>query len=136
MRERPYRIFYVGKISDTFDIIVPNYFANFKYVKVKAINLGLDISYEYSNNIGLFCNYHSFDAFYGTGTHYLNNPSEINEFMFNFSPLLEGMKAPYAYLPYNNLYRFYFKDLSEMQTPSEITLILELEPVNFNWFLS
>ncbi len=132
MRERPYRIFYAGKITDTFDVIVPNYFANFKYVKVKAINFGLDITYEYSNNIALFCNEHSFDAFYGRGTQYLQHPSEFNNYMFNITPLLDGMKSPYAYLPYRNQYRFYFKDLSEIQTPSEITLVLELEPINFN----
>ena len=132
MRERPYRIFYAGRIDQSFDVIVPNYFANFKYVKVKAINLGLDITYDYSNNIGLFCTAHTFDAFYGTGTRYLSNPMEMNNFMFNITPLIEGMKSPYAYLPYENQYRFFFKDLSETQTPSDITLILELEPINFN----
>lgn len=132
MKERPYRIFYVGNISERFDIIVPNYFANFNYVKVKAINFGIDVSKDHSINIGLFCSHHSFDAFYGTGTRFLNNPSEINRYMFNVTPLLEGAKPPYTYLPYDKQYRFYFKDLSEGQIPSGITLILELEPINFN----
>ena len=52
--------------------------------------------------------------------------------MFNVSPLLEGMKSSYAYLPYTNLYSFYFRDLSDAQIPTDITLILELEPINFN----
>lgn len=132
MRERPYRICFIGKINDMFDIIVPNYFANFNYVKVKAINFGIDVTNEYSINIGLFCRHHSFDAFYGTGTRFLNNPSEINNYMFNVTPLLEGAKPLYAYLPYTNHYQFYCRDLSDGQIPSGITLILELEPINFN----
>ena len=132
MRERPYRIFFIGKITETFDIIVPNYFANFNYVKVKAINFGLDISNGQSKNIGLFCSKHYFDAFYGNGSKYLNNPSEINRFMFNIVPLLNGMKTLYAYLPYQNQYHFYFRDLSDGQIPSDISLVLELEPINFN----
>ena len=132
MRERPYRIFFCGKNTEMFDVIVPNYFAKFKYVKVKAINLGLDNSYDYSKNIALFCRHHTFDAIYGRGTHYLQNPSEFNDYMFNVSPLLEGTKSLYAYLPYTNLYSFYFRDLSDAQIPTDITLILELEPINFN----
>lgn len=132
MKERPYRIFFCGGISERFDIIVPNYFANFNYVKVKAINLGLEVTNDYSVNIGLFCRHHNFDAFYGKGTRFLNNPSEINNYMFNVTPLLEGTKPPYAYLPYDKQYSFYFKDLSDGQIPTGITLILELEPINFN----
>lgn len=132
MREKPYRIIFIGKLGETFDITVPNYFAKFNYVKVKAINFGIDITKDRSTNIGLFCFNHYFDAFYGEGTRYLSSPSEINRFMFNITPLLEGMKPPYAYLPYQNQYKFYFRDLSEGQIPSEISLVLELEPVNFN----
>lgn len=132
MREKPYRIIFIGKLGKTFDITVPNYFAKFKYVKVKAINFGIDITKDHSINIGLFCFSHYFDAFYGEGTRYLSSSSEINRFMFNITPLLEGMKPPYAYLPYQNQYKFYFRDLSEGQIPSEISLVLELEPVNFN----
>lgn len=132
MRERPYRVCFAGRIGETFNIIVPNYFANFNYVKVKVINLGIDVPPDNSTNIGLFCFDHYFDAFYGDGTKFLKNPSEINRFMFNIIPLVNGVKSQYAYLPYRKQYTFYFRDLSAGQIPTELTLILELEPVNFN----
>ena len=130
MKEKPYRILYCGHDAEWFDIIVPNYFANYKYVKVKCVNAGVD-SLDYISNIGLFCNEHCYDATYGGGVTFLQ-PSEYESFMFNLAPLINGSKSVYAYLPYRNIYRFYAKNLTENAGRTELTITLELEPINFN----
>ena len=134
MKERPYRILYCGKDMEMFDILLPNYFANYKYVKVKCINAGVD-EYDYISNVGLFCRNHFYDATYGGGTSLLERP-EFNYFMFNFANVINGSKSVYAYLPYSNRYTFYTKNLTVNPGRTQLTLILELEPINFNWFLS
>lgn len=113
-----------------FDILLPNYFANYKYVKVKCINAGVD-SFDYIYNIGLFCNNHCYDAFYGNGITFLERP-EFNSFMFNISTVINGSKSVYAYLPYSGRYTFYTKNLTNNPGRTELSLILELEPINFN----
>lgn len=130
MKERPYRILYCGKDMEIFDIFLPNYFANYKYVKVKCINAGVD-DYDYISNVGLFCNDHYYDAFYGNGTSLLERP-EFNRFMFNIANVINGSKAVYAYLPYKDRYTFYTKNLTTNPGRTQLTLILELEPINFN----
>ena len=130
MKEKTYRILYCGHDTEWFDIIVPNYFANYKYVKVKCVNAGVD-SLDYISNIGLFCNEHCYDATYGEGVTFLQ-PSEYESFMFNLAPLINGSKSVYAYLPYRNIYRFYAKNLTENTGRTELTITLELEPINFN----
>ena len=115
---------------EMFDILLPNYFANYKYVKVKCINAGVD-EYDYISNVGLFCRNHFYDATYGGGTSLLERP-EFNYFMFNFANVINGSKSVYAYLPYSNRYTFYTKNLSVNPGRTQLTLILELEPINFN----
>ena len=132
MKEKPYRIFYCGDDRSEFDVLVPNYFANYKYVKIKGINAGIDTYENLPNNIGLFCDEHSYNATYGDGICFLNLREDFNYFMFNVTPLLNGSKSVCTYLPYRNKYRFYFKNLSADPTATEMTLIFELEPVNFN----
>ena len=132
MKEKPYRIFICGSDSEIFNVIVPNYFANYKYVKVKAINAGIDTNDNLPNNIGLFCKDHSYNATYGNGIYYLNLKEDFNYFMFNISPIVNGSKSVYSYLPYRNTYSFFMKNLTAERTPVELTLILELEPINFN----
>lgn len=130
MKERPYRILYCGLDARLFRINVPNYFANYKYVKVKCINAGVD-SLEYVSNIGLFCNEHYYDATDGEGIQFLP-PSEFDTFMFNIAPLINGSKSVYAYLPYRNEYIFFARNLTENPGRTQLTIILELEPINFN----
>ena len=130
MKERPYRILFCGKDRESFDILLPNYFANYKYVKVKCINAGVD-SIDYTCNIGLFCNDHYYDAYYGEGITLLERP-EFNPFMFNISTVINGSKSVYAYLPYRDRYRFYMRNLTNNPVRTELSLILELEPINFN----
>ena len=115
---------------EMFDITLPNYFANYKYVKVKCINAGVD-SLDYTFNIGLFCNDHCYDVTYGTGISFLEVP-EFDSFMFNISTLINGSKSVYAYLPYRGRYTFYTKNLTSNPGRTELTIILELEPINFN----
>ena len=115
---------------EIFDIYLPNYFANYKYVKVKCINAGVD-SIEYCSNIGLFCDDHYYDAFYGKGITLLEVP-EFNPFLFNIATVINGSKSVYAYLPYKDRYRFHTKNLTNNPGRTELTLILELEPINFN----
>lgn len=130
MRERPYRVLYCGKDMETFDILLPNYFANYKYVKVKCINAGVD-SADYIFNIGLFCNDHCYDATYGRGTDLLPS-QEFDPFMFNISTVINGAKSVYAYLPYRGRYTFYTKNLTNNPGRTYISITLELEPINFN----
>lgn len=130
MREKPYRILFCGQDNEQFDVVVPNYFANYKYVKVKCVNAGYD-SNKNIYNIGLFCQDHCYNATYGFGINYLES-SEFDSFMFNFGPLVNGSKSVYAYLPYRNLYTFYTKNLTIDPGRTDLTLILELEPINFN----
>ena len=130
MKERPYRILFCGKDREHFDILLPNYFANYKYVKVKCINVGIDDP-EYISNVGLFCNDHCYDGTYGNGISFLERP-EFDSFMFNITTVLNGSKSVYAYLPYRDRYTFYAKNLTVAPGRTEISLILELEPINFN----
>ena len=123
MKEKPYRIFYWGKIDQNFEVLVPNSFANHQYVKVKAISVGMDLLLY---NICLFCDQHSHDAIYGNGKH------DFNKCMFNLSSLVYGKESSYAYLPYRNKYTFSIKDLSDSYNSMSVSLILELEPINFN----
>lgn len=115
---------------EMFDILLPNYFANYKYVKVKCINAGVD-SLDYVCNIGLFCSDHSYDATYGNGISLLER-SEFDPFMFNIANVINGSKPVYAYLPYSGRYKFYTKNLTTNPGRMQLTLILELEPINFN----
>ena len=133
MRERPYRILICGRDNEQFDVIVPNYFANYNYVKVKGINVGISSIEKEPNIIGLFCNDHCYNATYGNGMVQLHK-DEFNYFMFNIISLLNGSKSVYTYLPYRNKYSFYLSNLSEdpWGSVSDLTLILELEPINFN----
>ena len=131
MKERPYRILYCGRDAQTFTVNIPNYFANYKYVKVKCVNAGIDANDGFIYNLGLFCNEHYYDAKYGKGINYLDN-REFDSFMFNISPLLNGSKSVYAYLPYRSSYIFYTKNLTVDPGRMDLTLTLELEPVNFN----
>ena len=130
MKERPYRILFCGKDRDHFDILLPNYFANYNYVKVKCINAGVD-SIDYTCNIGLFCNNHCYDATYGEGISFLERP-EFDSFMFNMSTVINGSKSVYAYLPYRDRYTFCTRNLTSNPGRTELSLILELEPINFN----
>ena len=130
MKERPYRILFCGKDMDPFVILLPNYFANYKYVKVKCINAGID-SMDYVCNIGLFCSDHCFDAKYGKGITFLDN-IEFDQFMFNISTVINGSKSIYAYLPYRDKYTFFARNLTETPGRTDLTLILEFEPINFN----
>ena len=130
MKERPYRILFCGRDMENFDIFLPNYFANYKYVKVKCINAGVD-TIDYTCNIGLFCDDHYYDATYGQGISLLEVP-EFNQFMFNMATVINGSKSVYAYLPYRDRYRFHTKNLTNNPGRTEISLILELEPINFN----
>ena len=130
MKERPYRILYCGKDMDVFDIFLPNYFANYKYVKVKCINVGVDEA-EYISNIGLFCRDHCYEATYGNGISFLDR-AEFDSFMFNIMTVTNGSKPVYAYLPYKDRYSFYAKNLTVTPGRTLLTIILELEPVNFN----
>ena len=130
MKERPYRILFCGKDRENFDIFLPNYFANYKYVKVKCINAGVDLV-DYTCNIGLFCKEHYYDVVYGEGITLLEQP-EFNPFMFNIASVINGSKSVYAYLPYRDRYSFYTKNLTNIPGRMEILLILELEPINFN----
>lgn len=115
---------------EMFDIILPNYFANYKYVKVKCINAGVD-SFDYTFNVGLFCNDHCYDATYGKGISLLER-QEFDPFMFNISTLINGSKSVYAYLPYRGRYTFYTKNLTANPGRTDLTIIIELEPINFN----
>lgn len=115
---------------EEFDILLPNYFANYKYVKVKCINAGLD-DYSYISNVGLFCRSHFYDATYGNGISLLEGP-EFNPFMFNITTVINGSKSVYTYLPYSARYTFYTKNLTTNPGRTQLTLILELEPINFN----
>ena len=115
---------------EPFDILLPNYFANYKYVKVKCVNAGLDDP-QFISNVGLFCRDHCYDALYGKGISLLER-AEFNPFMFNISTVVNGSKSVYAYLPYRNIYRFYAKNLTENTGRTELTITLELEPINFN----
>ena len=130
MKERPYRILYCGKDTELFDVFLPNYFANYKYVKVKCINAGVD-DYDYISNVGLFCMEHYYDAFYGQGISTLQR-AEFNPFMFNITAVINGSKSVYTYLPYRDTYSFYAKNLTTNTGNTELTLILEFEPINFN----
>ena len=130
MKEKPYRILFCGKDREIFDIFLPNYFANYKYVKVKCINAGVD-SIDYCCNIGLFCSDHCYDAYYGQGISFLER-AEFNRFMFNISTVINGSKSVYAYLHYRDRYTFYAKNLTNNPGDTELSLILELEPINFN----
>lgn len=130
MKERPYRFLYCGKDMEPFDIVVPNYFANYKYVKVKCINAGVD-STDFTCNIGLFCNEHCYDATYGRGMSFLQ-PPEFEQFMFNVAPVINGSKSVYAYLPYRGRYTFYARNLTNNPGRTELTITIELEPINFN----
>ena len=130
MKERPYRILYCGRDTEIFDIIVPNYFANYKYVKVKCINAGVD-SMDYICNVGVFCYDHYYDRTYGGGISFLQ-PPEFEQFMFNIAPVINGSKSVYTYLPYRERYRFFTKNLSNNPGRTELTITLELEPINFN----
>ena len=123
MKEKPYRIIYWGKTDQNFEVLVPNSFANHQYVKVKAISVGMDLL---RYNICLFCDQHSHDAIYGNGIH------DFNKCMFNLSSLVYGKESSYAYLPYRNKYTFSIKDLSDSFNSMSVSLILELEPINFN----
>lgn len=130
MKEKPYRILFCGRDMEIFDILLPNYFANYKYVKVKCINAGVD-SLDYVFNIGLFCRDHCYDATYGRGIG--NLPSqEFDSFMFNVSTIINGSKSAYAYLPYRDRYTFYAKNLTSNPGVTDLTIILELEPIIFN----
>ena len=123
MKEKPYRIFCWEVTNQNFEVLVPNSFANYQYVKVKAISVGMDLL---SYNIYLFCDQHSHDATYGNGKY------DFNKCMFNLSSLVYGKESSYAYLPYRNKYTFLIKDLSNSFNTMSVSLILELEPINFN----
>ena len=123
MKEKPYRIFCWEVTDQNFEVLVPNSFSNYQYVKVKAISVGMDLL---SYNIYLFCDQHSHDAIYGNGIY------DFNKCMFSLSSLVYGKESSYAYLPYRNKYTFSIKDLSGGLTTMSVSLILELEPINFN----
>lgn len=129
MKDKPYRIFYCGITDQSFEILVPNSFANYQYVKVKAISVGMDML---PYNVYLLCDQHYHDAIYGDGIYDFNDKTEFNKCMFNLSSLVYGKESSYAYLPYRNKYTFSFKDISGEYNSMGITLILELEPINFN----
>ena len=130
MKERPYRVLYCGKDMEMFGISLPNYFANYKYVKVKCVNAGVD-DYDYITNVGLFCRDHCYDATYGKGITLLESP-EFDPFMFNVTNVINGSKSVCAYLPYRGGYTFYTKNLTTNPGRTQLTLILEFEPINFN----
>lgn len=130
MKERPFRILFCGKDMETFDITLPNYFANYKYVKVKCINAGVD-TMDYICNIGVFCNHHCYDVTFGRGIDFLK-PPEFDTFMFNVAPVINGSKSVYAYLPYIGRYTFHTKNLTNNPGRTNLTITLEFEPINFN----
>lgn len=129
MKDKPYRIFYCGTTDQNFEVIIPNSFANYQYVKVKAVSVGMDML---PYNICLFCDQHYHDAIYGDGIYEFTDKTEFNKCMFNLSSLVYGKESSYAYLPYRNKYTFLIKDISGGYNSMGVSLVLELEPINFN----